>query len=66
MENTYEWQDSDTEFLNTVKIVDETLNSANKYGLVTEVVVFALKYMKENPNLSIVEAVDAGYYEWVK
>lgn len=66
MNTTYEIQDSDIEFMRTVKVVDEALISAEKHGLVTEVVVFALKHMKENPSMSIVEAIDEAYYEWVK
>ena len=52
--------------LEELKIVDRVIKNASGYGLEAEVVTFALKYMKENPQLSIVEAIIAGYEEWVK
>ena len=42
------------------------LHDARQVGLETEVVTWALMYMKENPSLSISEAITMGYYEWVK
>lgn len=49
-----------------LKIVDRVIKNASGYGLEAEVVAFALKCMKENPQLSIVEAIIEGYEEWVK
>ena len=43
-----------------------TLHDAKLQGLETEVVTWALIYMKNNPSLSISEAITMGYYEWVK
>jgi predicted CoA-binding protein len=49
-----------------IDIVDAFIRDAQKYGLVNEVVYFALKYMKENPESSIEDAMNHGYYEWIK
>lgn len=49
-----------------MKHVAEALDHANEHGLQVEVVTWALKYMKENPSLTITEAVTLGYFEWIK
>jgi len=49
-----------------IDIVAEYIKDAAKYGLVVEVVYFALKYMKENPDIDIADAMDYGYWEWCK
>lgn len=49
-----------------VKVAKNAIKNASEYGLEAEVIVYALKHMKENPNLSIIEAIMAGYEEWVK
>ena len=46
--------------------VSIALANAYQMSLEVEVVTWALKYMKENPNLTIDEAITMGYYEWVK
>jgi hypothetical protein len=45
---------------------DFIIKEAFKSGLAAEVFVFAVKAMKENPNLSIIEAMTIGYEEWIK
>lgn len=47
-------------------IVSEYICDSNKYGLTPEVVLFALSYMKNNPQSSIEDAITYGYYQWVK
>lgn len=47
-------------------IVYAFLKDADKYGLTSEVVLYALYYMRENPNALIDEAMDYGYWEWCK
>ena len=47
-------------------IVYTFLKDAEKYGLTTEVVLYALYYMRENPNSLVDEAMVYGYDEWVK
>ena len=46
--------------------VQFALANAYQMSLEVEVVTWALKYMKENPNLTIDEAITMGYYEWIK
>ena len=47
-------------------IVYTFIRDAEKYGLTTEVVLYALYYMRENPNSHIDEAMSYGYWEWCK
>lgn len=49
-----------------INAVSFALANAYQMSLEVEVVTWALKYMKENPNLTIDEAITMGYYEWVK
>lgn len=57
---------------NTEMLVSEmdavaiALEQSREEGLEVEVVTWALRYMKENPSLTISEAITMGYYEWVK
>jgi len=46
--------------------VEQLLEVASEEGLLTEVVVFALRAMKENPELAVEDAMADGFYEWVK
>lgn len=59
---TNETRDINTEF----DIVDIFIRDATRYGLVSEVVLFALKYMKDYPDKTIEDAMNHGYYEWIK
>jgi len=54
------------ETIKELSYVDHLLKLAEYHNLEAEVVVFALKAMKNNPSLTIEEAIDAGYEEWVK
>ena len=54
------------EILKEFRAVEFALKEAINDGLEVEVVVFALKAMKENPSLSIEEAINIGYEEWIK
>jgi predicted CoA-binding protein len=47
-------------------IVSVFIRDADKYGLVPEVVLFALKYMKQHPESNIEDAMSYGFDEWVK
>jgi len=49
-----------------VKTVKEALFHATEFKLEVEVISYALKYMKENPSLTVGEAITLGYFEWVK
>jgi hypothetical protein len=50
----------------SLDIVDAILHDARDFKLETEVVTWALKYMKRNPNLTISDAITLAYEEWVK
>ena len=54
------------EAIKELSYVDHLLKLAEVHNLEVEVVVFALKSMKENPSLTIEQAMDIGYEEWVK
>ena len=49
-----------------MEAVGSSLEVASVYGLQTEVMAFAFIALKENPLLSIKQAVDIGFNEWVK
>ena len=49
-----------------IDIVSIFIRDAQKYDLVPEVVLFALNYMKQNPESSIEDAMNYGYWEWIK
>ncbi len=47
-------------------IIDKGLDTAIQFGLEVEVIYYALKTMKENPQLTPAEAFVFGVAEWVK
>ena len=49
----------------SIDVVSHYLNDAYDFGLASEVVAYALKYMKQNPKLDISEAMVKGYEEWL-
>jgi hypothetical protein len=49
-----------------LKFVDDVLTEASGYNLTTEVVLEALRSLKNNNKLSIREALQEGLDEWVK
>lgn len=49
-----------------MQIINDMLLEAQEHGLTFEVVTFALTHMKRNPSLSIMEALEMGYVEWIK
>lgn len=65
-------QDGITEFDNREDIIDEAgwiktmLDEAIEHGLEIEVVQFALKAQRENPEMTPAMAMRIGYCEWVK
>ncbi len=46
--------------------VNIMLEEANNYGLLPEVVVWALMAMQEDPKITPTDAVIIGYNEWIK
>jgi hypothetical protein len=53
-------------YTNEVEFVGDCIRQASEYGLEAEVAHWALKEMKQNPNLSISDAIWIGFNEWVK
>lgn len=49
-----------------IKTIQFYLDHAAEQGLQAEVVMFALKYMKEDDTLKINEAMSLGFHEWMK
>jgi len=53
-------------FISEMSLVADCLKEAGEYGLEAEIVTWALKAMKQDPSLSISQAIEYGFYEWVK
>lgn len=49
-----------------LSVVQFAVDEAGEWGLQAEVVYFALRAMRDNPTLSIGEAITIGLNEWVK
>lgn len=58
--------ENDYNIVKQLHTIDKLLKAANQCGLQTEVVLFALKYMKEDPTLDPSTAMQLGYEEWMK
>ena len=52
--------------LNDEEDIELLLEEANNYGLRIEVEQWALQLLKEDPNLSRLEAYVQAYNEWIK
>lgn len=65
-EEDLSWKEENKEFQEAFQTVATRLHLAEQYGLVAEVVVWALKAMKEDPTLMYDEAIMIGYNEWIK
>lgn len=52
--------------IDDMHFVQSLLDEAALYGLQTESIYWALKAMKENPTLTVVEAMEIGYSEYIK
>jgi hypothetical protein len=49
-----------------IDLINDYLNKALDNDLLLEVVVSALRELKEDPSLQIYHAMKLGFYEWVK
>ena len=49
-----------------MQAIDQMLDKVLEFGMETEVIFWALKYMKEHPEVSPAEAFALGVAEWVK
>jgi len=54
----------DTKSLKDLDLISDALREASSYSLTAEVFLWSLYHMKENPNASIEEALNAGMREW--
>ena len=62
-----EIDENNTEILvSDMDTIAMVLEQSSEENLAVEVVTWALRYMKENPSLTISEAITMGFYEWVK
>lgn len=50
----------------TMKYAEYVISEGDMYGLTPEIVIWALKYMKEDPNLTIKQALIYSFNEWIK
>ncbi len=67
MENYHQPDENDTySLVSEMDAVAIALEQSREEGLEVEVVTWALRYMKNDPTLTISEAITMGYYEWVK
>jgi hypothetical protein len=67
MENYHQPDENNTYLLvSEMDAVATALEQSREEGLEVEVVTWALRYMKNDPSLTISEAITMGYYEWVK
>jgi len=55
-----------SEIVQDLEYIHSLLDESAEYGLTTEVVFSALQAMKNDPKLTIAEAIQIGYDEWVK
>jgi hypothetical protein len=49
-----------------MQLIGDMLDSALEYGLEVEVIYWALRYIKENPDTSPAQAFALGVTEWIK
>jgi len=54
------------DMIDDLQLVQSLLDEASLYGLQAESIYWALKAMKENPTLTVVEAMEIGYSEYIK
>jgi len=55
-----------SEIIEELQTVNNLLLKASEHGMQSEVVTWALQNMKENPTLSIGDAMEIGYSEWIR
>lgn len=55
-----------SETVKDVEYIAKAMGAARDYGLEVEVVAWALFALKATPTLTVREAIDYGYMEWIK
>lgn len=56
----------DKELASEMQAISDMLDSALEYGFEVEVIYWALRYMKENPDSTPAQAFALGVAEWIK
>ena len=56
----------DSFILEEMDTVSMALTNAQHLNIEVEVITYALQNMKDNPNLTIGEAITMAYFEWAK
>ena len=59
-------REEEENLLNDEEDIELLLEEANAYGLRTEVEQWAMQLLKEDPDLSRLEAYVMAYNEWIK
>jgi len=54
------------EEIKSMNYIKELLNHVKPFNLESEIIYYSLKYMKENPDLTINQAFALGYFEFIK
>jgi hypothetical protein len=57
---------TDSFILEEMDTVSMALTNATHLNLEVEIVTYAIQNMKDNPNLTIGEAITMAYFEWAK
>jgi hypothetical protein len=58
--------DSVEDIYRSIAIVESVLHDARDLKIETQVVTWALKFMKQNPSIDISDAMIMGYEEWIQ
>jgi hypothetical protein len=58
--------DSVEDIYRSIAIVESVLHDARDLKIETQVVTWALKFMKQDPSIDISDAMIMGYEEWVR
>lgn len=56
----------DSFIIEEMDTVSMALTNASHLNIEVEVITYALQNMKDNPNLTIGEAITMAYFEWAK
>jgi hypothetical protein len=57
---------TDSFILEEMDTVSMALSNATHLNLEVEIVTYAIQNMKDNPNLTVGEAITMAYFEWAK
>jgi hypothetical protein len=52
--------------ITVLNVVHDALKIASDYNLEAEVMAYAMIFLKDNPKITISEAIQCGLNEWIK